>query len=111
MGARWLPYVAIGVVAWTGVVSGYAYFKGYSSAEETYFVEMNKALANQLASLLTQKELEIKLVLRAERRKHNVSKQIAAVKKPAAACDMSDECLQWYDDILRASSSDRPGTD
>ena len=111
IGARWFPFAAIGLMASVGIVFGWGYMKGYGSAEETYFVEMNRALANQMKDLLTQKELEIKLVLRAEQRKHNVSKKIAAVPKPANSCDMSDECLRWYDDILRASSSDRPGTD
>ena len=111
IGAPWLPYAVIGAAVWTAGVSGYAYFKGYSSAEETYFVEMNKALANQLKDLLSQKELEIKLALQAEQRKHNVSKKVAAVPKPTVGCELPVQCVQWYDNILRASATSRPSTD
>jgi len=110
-GARWFPYALIGVVTFALSVFGYGYLKGYDKAETVYLEQMNKALEQQMKRLLAQKELEIKLALRSAQRKYNVAKEIASVPQPAVSCDMPPACVQWFDAILRASSSDRPSPD
>ena len=85
--------------------------KGYNSAEDVYTLKMNKALEKQLSELLEQKQLEIKLALASEAKKYEIRRKIALVPHPAGTCDISDECLQWFDDIVQAAAPDRPSTD
>jgi hypothetical protein len=111
IGARWFPYVAIGLVVGVGAIFAYGYMQGYSSAEEKWSYDLNQALERQMHEMLEQKELEIKLALRAEAQKHDLARRIANVARPDGRCDMSDECLQWFDNILRATTTDRPKPD
>jgi hypothetical protein len=107
MGARWFPYALIGIPLLVSIVFGWGYFKGYGSASEKSAIALNKALAEQLVEVLAQKELELRLAVRAEAKKHAIAKKISQVPKPTASCELKPVCLQWYDNILRASTTDR----
>lgn len=111
IGARWFPYVLIGLGIFVTSVFGYGYLKGYNKAETVYLEQMNEALARQMKQLLAQKEREIKLALRSAQRKNDVAKEIANVPQPAVSCDLPPACLRWFDDVLRASAPDRPRPD
>lgn len=110
-GARWFPYVLIGVASIALTVFGWGYMKGYDKAETVYLEQMNKALEQQMKQLLAQKQLEIRLALRSEARKHDVARKAAVIKKPSVSCDLPPACVQWYDNILRATATDRPSPD
>lgn len=95
----------IGTVAVAGAVFGYGYMKGYNKAETVYLEEMNQALARQLKEILKQKDFEIKLALAGEREKNAITNRVNSVHTPAVSCDLPPACLQWYDDILRATGT------
>ena len=105
VGASWFPYALIGGVAAVGIVFGLGYLKGYNKAEQTGLKVMNKALAEQLVEVLAQKELELRLAVQAEAKKHDIAKKISMVPKPASSCVLEPECLRWYDNILRAATT------
>jgi hypothetical protein len=111
LGARWFPYVLIGSVTAVTAVFGYGYMKGYNSAEVSYQEAMNEALKSQYARMLTQSETERKLALKAQRRKYEIRSNVNSVSTPSTDCTLPYECVQWYDDILRAADSHSEGTD
>lgn len=108
IGARWFPYVLIGIVTAAGVTFGYGYMKGYNNAEAVYLTQMNKALERQLKEVLKQKDYELRLALQGERKKHAIQAKVDKVVRPSNSCELTPECLRWYDDVLSASSTDRP---
>ena len=108
IGARWFPYVLVGLMATAGVIFGYGYMKGYNEAEETYLARINEALERQLKEVLKQKDYEMKLALAGERKKNEISSKVHRVNRPTNSCELTPECLRWYDDVLSASTADRP---
>lgn len=106
LGARWFPYVLIGAATIATGVFGWGYMKGYSRAESTYQQEMNKALERQLKRVMSQKGREIALALKGAEEKNEVVYRVREVVRPSTSCELPPKCVQWYDDILRATTSD-----
>ena len=104
--ARWFPYALTGLLASVGAVSGYSYMKGYGAAKSHYQEQMNLALSKQLQAVVKQKDYEMQLALSAERKKNAITQQVNAVKAPTVSCDLPSPCVQWYDNILRATQPD-----
>lgn len=104
---RWLVPVLVGVTATLGGVFVYGYMTGYDRAEDLYQRRMNESLAAQYERLLAMKENEERLAIEVLEERYGVQQRVNEVPQPAAdSCTLSDECMQWYDDILRASTTD-----
>lgn len=109
IGARWFPYVAIGVVSSAGIVFGWGYMKGYSKAEITYQEAMNEALASQLKRLSTIHAQDMATAAQKMERINNVRDRIKDVLRPD--CTIPVECLRAFNDGVRATGSHTEGAD
>ena len=103
---RWVPFALIGIGLVAAAVFGAGYFEGYNKAEEQYQAEMNKALKDQYDKMLAQSERERKIAIKLQRGMYDIWKNVDAVQAPTSGCQLSPDGVQWYDDVLRASSSD-----
>lgn len=105
VGARWFPYIAVGVIATVGIVFGWGYSKGYNKAEDVYLKQMNKALAEQFKRLAAQKDLEQKLALEAMEAKYEMERAVREVERPDDECRLSPPCVHWLNDVMRATTA------
>lgn len=111
IGARWFPYVLIGAASIALIVFGWGYMKGFDSAEDKYQKAMNKALKEQYEKMVAQADQERKIALDTQRRKYAIKDRVSQVPAPSSSCQLKPECLQWFDDILRAANADTAGAD
>jgi len=102
--ARWFPYVAIGLVAIVGGAYGYGHIKGFNEAELGFQKKIEIALTAQQARLIKQKDNERRIALGSLEKKYTIRKKVSEVVRPDVSCDLPPECVQWFDDTLRASS-------
>ena len=109
--ARWVLPVLLSVVGLVGAAIGWGWLRGYESAEENYLQQLNTSLASQIRRERARSEMELKLVIKNEREKNEAQERIDAVSNPAVSCALPTECVQWYDDILRAGQGDIGGVD
>jgi hypothetical protein len=109
LGAKWLPYVAIGVASTVLIVFGWGYLKGYNSAERTYQGLMNEALANQLARLSEVHQKDMATAVRKQSKVSNVKMRIKDVVR--TDCSLSTECLRAFNDGVRATGTNPKGID
>lgn len=107
IGARWFPYVLIGMGVLVTAVYGWGYLKGYNKAETVYLAEMNEALTRQMKTLLARKERELQIALETERERNAVTRRVQEVARPAGnSCELAPECVRWFDDVLRSARPD-----
>jgi len=104
--ASWFPYVMLGAIALGSAIWGHGRITGYSSGQADTMVAMNSALVAQYQRMTALIINEGTQALEAEREKNAINHQIMAV--PANSCVVSDECVQFYDNVLRASTTTLP---
>lgn len=109
IGARWFPYVLIGSLTAVGLAYGWGYLKGYDKAEDKMMLEMNKALESQMERLMTRYARQMKLAIDNAEKKHEIRKRVDNVKRPSISCELSPQCVQWYDDVMREARAGRSG--
>lgn len=104
IGARWFPYVLIGVVLTALTVFGWGYMKGYGTAETEYLAEMNRAMQAQYEQLEKKWQTQMNLAVREAERSQNVRRRISEIRIPVT-CVIPDACLHAFNDAVLATGT------
>jgi len=105
VGASVSRYALIGLASLAITALGYSHLKAYDFGWERRDAKAQKELASQALAIAKQKDKERELIIKSITERLKAHDRVSKVDAPT--CDISPECLQYHDNIIRAAT----GTD
>lgn len=107
IGAKWFPYVAIGVVLSALTAYGYGYIKGGHAMEVKMTERMNQALALQLKQERETARKDLVAVTNSINRVQEVRRRVADIERPTnLPCpDLGADWVRAFNDGVRAANT------